>query len=86
MLNGKALALDLKRTQASLGLFERCVGAVSLVFDPRQLLALVAVLIGSLRRFVLPLLSALSDLGQLAHHVLSRQDTPPRATGDHLGR
>jgi hypothetical protein len=59
---------------------------VSLVFDPSQLLALVAIFIGSLRGFVLPLLSALSDFGQLAHHALSGQDRPPQATGAHAVR
>jgi len=80
--HGKTLALGLKVAQASLGLFEGCGGTVSLVFDPRQLLAPVAILLGSLRCFVLPLMSALSDFGPLAHHALSGQDRPPQATGD----
>jgi hypothetical protein len=79
VLNGKALVLGLKVAQASLGLFEGCGGAVSLVFDPSQLLAPIAILIGSLRRFVLPLVAALSDFGQLAHHARSSRDT---AVGD----
>jgi len=82
VLNGKTLALRLKLAKASLGLFECCGGTVSLVFDPRQLLAPVAILLGSLRCFVLPLMSALSDFGQLAHHALSGQDRPPQAPGD----
>jgi hypothetical protein len=85
-LNGKALALGLKVAQASLGLFERCGGAVSLVFDPSKLLAPVAILLGSLGRFVLPLITALSDFGQLAHHALSGQGRPPWTTGDHSVR
>jgi len=74
VLNGKTLALGLTLAQASLGLFACCGGTVSFVFDPRQLLAPVAILLGSLRCFVLPLMSALSDCGQLAHHALSGQD------------
>jgi hypothetical protein len=77
VLHGKALALGLKVAQASPGLFERCGGAVSLVFDPSQLLAPVAIAIGSLRRFVLPLIAALSDFRQLAHHALSCPALPP---------
>jgi len=72
--------------QASPGLFERYGGAVSLVFDTSQLLTPVAILIGSLRRFVFPLIAALLDFGQLAHCALSVQDTPPWATGDQSGR
>jgi len=63
VLHGKSLARGLALTQASLGLFERCGGALALVFDPRQLLAPVAILIGSLRCFVFPLRSALSHFG-----------------------
>ena len=69
-------------TQASLRLFERCGGAVALVFDPRQLLAPVAIVVGALRGFVFPLRAALSDFGQLAHHGLSHQDRSPQATHD----
>ena len=79
-------ALALKLAQASLGLLEGYGGAVSLVFDPSQLLALVAILIGSLRGFVFPLRAAVSDFGQLAHQALSGQDRPPQVTGDHLGK
>ena len=86
MLHGKALALGLEVAQASLSLFERCGGAVSLVFDPRQLLAPVAILLGSLGRFVFPLIAAVSDFGQLAHYARSGQDRPPWATGDHSGK
>ena len=82
VLHDKSLALGLELTQASLGLFERFGCAVSLGSDPRQLLAPVAILIGSLRGFVVPLRSALSDFGHLAHHALSGQDRPPQATGD----
>jgi len=78
-----ASAAVLELAQASLGFFEGCGGAVSLVCDPSQLLALVAILIGSLRGFVFPLRSALSDFGQLAHQALSGQDRSPQATGDH---
>jgi hypothetical protein len=60
---GKSLALGLELTQASLGRFERLGGAVALVCDPRELLAPVAILIGSLWRFVLPWISAVSDCG-----------------------
>ena len=84
MLNGKSLALGLKLAQASLGLFERFGSAVSLLFDPRQLFALVAVLIGSLRRFVLPWRSALSDFGPLAHHARSSRD-PAAGDGRFIG-
>jgi len=84
--HGKPLALGFELAQASLGLFERFGGTVSLVCDPRSLLALVAILIGSLRRLVFPLRSALSDFGPLAHPALSGQGTPPQATGDHWGR
>ena len=82
MLNGKPLALGLKLAKASLGLLQGYGGTVSLVFDPRQLLAPVAILIGSLRCFVLPWMSAVSDCGQLAHHALSGQERPPQVTGD----
>ena len=61
VLHGKALALGRKVAQAPPGLLERCVGAVSLVFDPRQVLAPVAIVIGALRRLMLPWMSALSD-------------------------
>ena len=80
------MARRLDLTQTRLGFFERLVGALSLVFDPGQLLAQIAILVGSLRRFVLPLLSALSDFGQWAHHARARQDTPPQVTDDPLGR
>ena len=83
MWHGTSLALRLELVQASLGLFAHCGGTVSRMFDPRQLLARVAMLIGSLRRFVFPWRSAVSDFGPLAHHVLSGQGTPPQATGDH---
>jgi hypothetical protein len=86
VLHGEALALGLQLTQASLGLFECFVGVVSLVFDPSQLLALVAIFIGSLRGFGLPWLSALSDFGPLAHPALCGQDRPPQATGAHAVR
>ena len=86
MLHGEAQALGLQLTQASLGLFECFVGVVSLVFDPSQLLALVAIFIGSLRGFVFPLLSAVADFGQVAHQALSGQDRPPQATGAHAVR
>jgi hypothetical protein len=62
-LHGTFLALGFELAQARLGLFERCGGAVALVCDPRQLLALVAMLLGSLRGFVLPLRTAVSDFG-----------------------
>jgi hypothetical protein len=81
VVNGKSLALGLQLTQASLGLFERLAGAISLRFDPSQLLAPVAILIGSLRRFVFPLRSAVSDFGQLTHDAPSGQGPPQRATG-----
>ena len=80
------MALRLDLTQTRLGLFEGCGGAVSLVCDPSQLLAPVAIVIGSLYRFVFPLLSALFDFGQWAHDTLSGQETPPRAAGDDSGR
>jgi hypothetical protein len=80
------VAVNLELPQTRLGLFERLGGAVSLVFDPRQLLALVALVIGSLRRFVFPLISAVSDFGQWAHDTLSRQAPPQLATGDHSVR
>jgi hypothetical protein len=86
MWHGKALALGLKVTQASLRLFERCGGAVALVFDPRQLLAPVAICVGSLRGLVFPLRSAVADFGQLAHHGLSHQDRSPQAMHDRSGR
>ena len=86
MLNGKTLALGRKLAQASLGQLACCGGTVSLVFDPRQLLAPGAILLGALCRFVLPLMSAVSDFGQLAHDALSGQDRPPRTTGEHAGR
>jgi hypothetical protein len=86
MVNGKPPTLGLELTQASLGLFERCGGAVSLRFDPAQLFAQVAILLGSLRRFVFPLIAALSDFGQLAHQALSGQDPPLRAAGAHSVR
>ena len=79
----ESLALALELAQARLGLFEGCGGAVSLACDPSQLLALVAIVIGSLRGFVFPLRSAVSDFGQLAHQALSGPDRPPQATGDH---
>jgi len=82
VLNGKPLALGRKLAKASLGLFACGGGTVSLVFDPRQLLAPVAILLGALRCFVLPLMSAVSDFGPLAHHALSGQDRPPQAPGD----
>jgi len=82
VLNGKTLALGRKLAQASLGQLACCGGTVSLVFDPRQLLAPGAILLGALCRFVLPLMSAVSDFGQWAHHALSGQDRPPQAPGD----
>jgi hypothetical protein len=82
VLHGQPLALGLTVALASLGLFQGGGGTVSLGFDPRQLLAPVAILIGSLRGFVLPLLSAVSDCGPLAHHALSGQERPPQGTGD----
>ena len=82
MWNGKPPTLGLELPQASLGLFERCGGAVSLRFDPAQLFAQVAIVLGSLRRFVFPLMSALSDFGQVTHDALSGQDTPPWAMDD----
>jgi hypothetical protein len=80
VLHGTSLALGLQLTQASLGLFARLGGAVALVLDPRQLLARVAMFVGSLRGCVLPWLSALADVGPLAPHALSHQDRPPQAT------
>ena len=86
VLHGTSLALGRKLAQASPGLFACLSGAIALRFDPVQLLAPGAIVIGSLRRFVLPLISAVSDFGPLAHHPRARQDTPPQATGDPLGR
>src|SRR4030095_7288254 len=85
-LHGTSLALGLKVTQARLRLFERFGGAAALVFDPRQLLAPVSIFVGSLRGLVFPLRSALSDFGQLAHHVLAHQDRSPQAMQDRSGR
>ncbi len=85
-LYGQSLALGLELAQTRLGLFACCGGAVALGGDPRQLLALVSMLIGSLCGFVLPLLAAVSDCGPLAHHALAGQDTPPQATGAHAVR
>src|SRR5215470_19205143 len=79
MLPGKALALGLKVTQASLRLFECGGGTVALVCDPRQLLTPVAIFVGSLRGLVCPLGSAMADFGPLAHHVLSSHDRSPQA-------
>jgi hypothetical protein len=81
VLPGKSLPLALQLTPASPGLFERGGGTVSLLLNPRQLLTQVAIVVGSLRRLLFPLLSALADLGPLAHHVRSRQETPLQATG-----
>jgi hypothetical protein len=82
VVHGKGLALGLELTQARPGLFERCGGAVALVFDPRQLLAQVAIGVGSLRGFVFPVTSAVSDFGPLAHEALPGQDSPSQATAD----
>jgi len=79
--HGKSLPLGLQLTQASPGLFARGGGTVSLVFNPRQLCTQGAIVVGSLRRFLLPLLPALADLGPLAHHARFRQETPLQATG-----
>jgi hypothetical protein len=86
VLHGTSLALRLELAQASLGLLERCGGAVALWFDPRPLLAPGAMVIGSLCGLVLPLMSAVSDCGQWAHDARSGQDRPPRAPGDDAGR
>ena len=50
------MALSLELTQTRLGLVEGLGGAVSLLSDPSQLLALVALVIGSLYRFMFPLI------------------------------
>ena len=84
--HGTSLALGLKLAQTSLGLFERCGGALALRFDSAQLLAPVALVVGSLRRCVFPWRSAVSDFGSLAQPARSHQNPPPWATGDHVVR
>src|SRR5713101_3427291 len=80
------MALRLELTQTRLGLVEGVGGAVALLCDPSQLLAPVAVVIGSLYRFVFPLIAAVSDFGQWAHDTLSGQAPLRRAPGDHSVR
>jgi hypothetical protein len=83
IFNRQSLAVRLKLPQTRLGLFAGLAGAVSLFCDSRQLLAPVAIWIGSLCRFVFPLIAAVSDFGQGAHGMFSEQAPPRRATGDH---
>lgn len=49
--------------QTRLRLFEGVGGTVALVCDPSQLFAPVTIVIGSLYRFMFPLISAVSDFG-----------------------
>ena len=97
MVHDQPLALTLELTQARLGLFEarlrlfearlglleRFGGAVALAPDARDLFAPVSIAVTSLLGFVFPLISAVSDFGQLAHEALFHQDRPPEARGDH---
>jgi hypothetical protein len=84
--NGTFLTRGPSLTQASPGVFTRLLGVVALLFDPPQRRAQGTIVLGSLRRFVLPLLSALSHCGPWAPYALSCHNTPPPATGDHSGR
>ncbi len=85
-LDGQSLALGLALAPTRLGLFACGGGAVTLGGAPRQLLAVVSMLLGSLGCCGRPLLAAVSDCGPLAHHALAGQATPPPATGAHAVR
>jgi len=66
-------------TQTRLGLCEGVGGVGPLGGDARELLALVAIAVASLRGFVLPLLSTVGDFGELTQHVRS---SIPLAAGE----
>src|SRR5712692_6887928 len=77
----KLLRWVLELTQTRLGRFEGLGGAVALSGEASDLLALGAMLVASLRGFVLPLISTVCDFGALAHHVCSCQPPWPEAMG-----
>jgi len=79
----ESLALALTLAPASLGCLERGGGAVLLVCDPSPLLALGAMVMGSLRGLVLPWHAAVSDCGPWAHQARSGPARSPEAPGDH---
>src|SRR5713101_3453435 len=77
----KLLRWVLELTQTRLGRFEGLGGAVALSGEASDLLALGAMLVASLRGFVLPWISTVCDFGALAHPVCSCQPPWPEAMG-----
>ena len=67
VLKGRRLALHLQPAQVSPGLFELFLEAIPLLFGPDQFLAQIPIFLTSLPGLGFPLISALPELGPLAH-------------------